>query len=205
VEANALYDLLEQEILPLFYNRDSNGVPRGWVQKMKNAIRLNTPQFNTARMLRDYSISGYFPSSDRYFAMTESNYSNTKAVAQWKKDVFERWYDIRIQSIDVSEETDIVVNETVDVKAVLDLAGLKPDDVSVELYLGSLNSDGEIVEGTPIPMEHTGETSDSGTVYKGSLVYRTSGLQGLSLRVLPKNQYMAHPHEMGLILWANNY
>ncbi|AFZ49218.1 alpha-glucan family phosphorylase [Dactylococcopsis salina] len=204
VEANALYDLLEQEILPLFYDRDANGVPRGWVQKMKNAIRLNIPQFNTARMLRDYSVYGYFPSSDRYFAMTENNYANTKAVAQWKKQVFERWYDIRIESIDVSEETDIVVNETIEVKAVLDLAGLKPDDVSVELYLGKLNSNGEIVNGTPIPMEHTGETTSAGVTYKGSLVYRASGLQGLSLRVLPKNQYMAHPHELGLILWADD-
>jgi starch phosphorylase len=205
VEANALYDLLEQEIMPLFYNRDANGVPRGWVKKMKNAIRLNTPQFNTARMLRDYSVYGYFPSSDRYFAMTENKYANAKAVAQWKKQLFERWYDIRIESIDVSEETDIVVNETVEVKAVLDLAGLKPDDVSVELYLGSLNSDGEIVKGTPIPMEYTGESSSSGAIYKGSLMYRSSGLQGLSLRVLPKNQYMAHPHELGLILWADEY
>lgn len=203
VEANALYDLLEQEILPLFYNRDNNGVPRGWVQKMKNAIRLNLPQFNTARMLRDYSMNGYFPTSDRYFAMTENNYANAKAVAQWKKEVFERWYDIRIDSIDVSESTDIAVNETVEVKAVLDLAGLKPHDVNVELYLGALNSNGEIVHGTPIPMEHTGETTNAGTVYKGSLVYRSSGLQGLSLRVLPKNQYMAHPHEIGLILWAD--
>jgi len=202
VEANALYDLLEQEIVPLFYNRDNNGVPRGWVQKMKNAIRLNTPEFNTARMLRDYSLRGYFPASDRFFAMTENNYANTKSVAKWKKEVFERWYDIRIQSIDASDERDLVVNETVDVKAVLDLAGLNPGDISVELYYGKMNSNGDIINGTAVAMEPTGEQSEKGTIYKGSLTYHTSGLQGLSLRVLPKNEYMAHPHEMGLILWS---
>ncbi len=202
VEANALYDLLEKEIIPLFYDRDTNGVPRGWVKKMKNAIRLNTPQFNTSRMLRDYSLLGYFPASDRFFAMTENNYANTKAVAKWKKELFERWYDIRIESVDVSDNSEMVVNDTVDVKAVLDLAGLKPDDVSVELYYGKMDSDGDIVNGTALAMEPTGEQSEKGTVYKGSLISHSSGLQGLSLRVLPKHEYMAHPHEMGLILWA---
>ena len=205
VEANALYDLLEQEIIPLFYNRDNNGVPRGWVQKMKNAIRLNTPEFNTSRMLRDYSLRGYFPASDRFFAMTENNYSNAKAVAEWKKYLFERWYDIRIENIEVSEETEIVINETVDVKAVLDLAGLKPDDVSVELYQGKMNSDGDLVNATAVPMEYTGDHSEAGAVYKGSLMFHSSGLQGLSLRVLPKNEYMAHPHEVSLILWADEH
>jgi starch phosphorylase len=75
----------------------------------------------------------------------------------------------------------------------------------VELYLGSLNSAGEIIKGTPIPMEYSGESSAAGTIFKGSLAYHSSGLQGLTLRVLPKNQYMAHPHELGLILWADDY
>ncbi|MBD1814029.1 alpha-glucan family phosphorylase, partial [Microcoleus sp. FACHB-DQ6] len=70
VEANALYDLMEKEVVPLFYNRDADGIPRGWTAKMKDSIRLNCPFFNTARMVKDYARRAYFPVSDRFFTMT---------------------------------------------------------------------------------------------------------------------------------------
>ncbi|MFM6308296.1 MAG: alpha-glucan family phosphorylase, partial [Dolichospermum sp.] len=67
IEANALYELLEKEVIPLFYDhRDGDGLPRLWVAKMKDAIRLNCPFFNTARMVGEYAVRAYFPASDRY-------------------------------------------------------------------------------------------------------------------------------------------
>lgn len=202
VEANTLYDILEQEIVPLFYNRDANGIPRGWVQKMKNTIRLNTPHFNTARMLRDYSLHGYFPASDRYFVMCENDYAKSKEIAHWKEKLRQRWYEIEIKSIDMADSTDIKVNDTVSVKAQLNLAGLQPEDVTVELYQGSIDTDGNIVNGVPVPMTYQGQGQDGNSIYTGDIVYRASGLQGLSLRVLPERDRQAHPYETALITWA---
>jgi len=133
VEANALYELFEEEVVPLFYNRDSEGIPRGWVAKMKDAIRFNTPVFNTARMLRDYAVHGYFPASDRNFAMTSDHYQPAKELASWKRRLFERWYEIKIEDVDIAASSELVVNQSVAVKTRINLAGLSADDVQVEL------------------------------------------------------------------------
>lgn len=202
VEANALYDLFEQEVVPLFYNRDSEGIPRGWVAKMKDAIRINTPVFNTARMLRDYAVHGYFPASDRYVVMTNDNYASAKDLAQWKRRLFERWYDIKIEDVDINATTDLMVNQSVAVKSRINLVGLTPDDVRVELYQGAVNTDGQIVNGIAVGMDYQGNDEHNRCIYTANVSYGSSGLQGLSLRVLPKHAHLANPHETSLILWA---
>lgn len=202
VEANALYDLLEQEVLSLFYDRDTDGIPKGWVAKMKEAIKLNTPYFNTARMLRDYATHGYFPTSDRYFAMTANNYTPAKELANWKRQLFEHWFDIKIEDIDVAAPTALMVNQSVAVKARINLAGLAPDNVQVQLYQGAVNADGQIVNGLSVPMEYQGTDEYGRSIYTADILYSSSGLQGLCLRVLPQHANLSSPYEPGLILWA---
>ncbi|MBE9127618.1 MULTISPECIES: alpha-glucan family phosphorylase [unclassified Coleofasciculus] len=202
VEANALYDLLEQEVVPLFYNRDHDGIPRGWVAKMKDAIKLNTPFFNTARMLRDYAMRGYFPASDRYSAMTRDNYKPAKELAQWKQGLFEQWYTIKIEDIDIAAPNELVVNQSVAVKTRLNLAGLTANDVQVELYQGEVNADGQIINGLPVVMDYQGTDEHNVSIYTADILYESSGLQGLSLRVLPKHDNLSSLYEPGLVLWA---
>jgi starch phosphorylase len=202
VEANAFYDLLEQEVVPLFYDRDTEGIPRGWVAKMKEAIKLNTPFFNTARMLRDYAVRGYFPASDRHFAMTSDAYTPAKELASWKRRLFERWYDIKIEDVDIAAPSELMVNQSVAVKTRINLAGLTPDDVQVELYQGAINADGQIVNGLSVPMDYQGSDENNRSIYTAEVIYGSSGLQGLSLRVLPKHDYLSSPFEPGLVLWA---
>ena len=202
VEANALYDLLEQEIVPLFYERDAEDIPRRWIAKMKDAIRLNCPTFNTARMVGDYALRGYFPTSDRYRTMTANHYAPAKDLAHWHTHLFEHWYDMKIENIDISEPADIQVNQTVAVKAQISLAALTPDDVQVELYQGPVNADGAIFNGRPVVMEYQGQDSQARSIYTANIAYSSSGLQGLSLRVLPKHVNLSSPYEPRLILWA---
>jgi starch phosphorylase len=202
VEANALYDLLEQEVVPLFYDRDAEGIPRRWIAKMKDAIRLNCPFFNTARMVREYAVRGYFPASDRYFAMTANDYKPAKDLAAWKSRVFQHWYDIKIESVDVSEAPQIQVNQVVSVKAQINLAGLNSEDLQVELYQGAVNADGEIVKGNSVVMQFQGLDQQNHSIYTADIIYTSSGLQGLSLRVLPKHENLSSPYELRLIRWA---
>lgn len=203
IEANALYELLEKEVVPLFYDhRDGDGLPRPWVAKMKDAIRLNCPFFNTARMVREYAQRAYFPASDRYHTLTVDNYAPAKELAAWKAKLGEHWFNIKIKDIDVSAASDIEVNQTVAVKAKVDLATLNPDDVQVELYQGSIDANGDIVNAIPVVMDYQGKDPDALSVYTANITYTTSGLQGLSLRVLPRNQYLSSPYEPRLIAWA---
>lgn len=202
IEANALYDLLEKEVVPLFYDRDADALPRRWVAKMKDAIRLNCPFFNTARMVGEYAQRAYFPASDRYYNLTANNYAPAKELADWKDKLRTSWFNIKIKDIDVSSETDILVNQNVNVTAKVDLAGLTKDDVQVELYQGAIDANGEIVNGVPVVMEYKGTGEHDLSTYTAEIVYNTSGLQGLSLRVLPKHEYLSSAYEPRLIVWA---
>ena len=203
IEANALYELLEKEVIPLFYDhRDGDGLPRPWVAKMKDAIRLNCPFFNTARMVREYAMRAYFPASDRYHTLTVDNYSPAKELAAWRAKLGEHWFNIKIKDVDVSAASDIEVNQTVAVKAKVDLATLKNDDVQVELYQGSIDANGDIVNAVPVIMDYQGQDAENSSLYTANITYTTSGLQGLSLRVLPRNQYLSSPYEPRLIAWA---
>jgi len=188
--------------VPLFYDRDADGVPKGWVAKMKAAIKLNTPYFNTARMLRDYAMRGYFPTSDRSMAMTSNNYQPAKNLASWKRQLFEHWYEIKIVNVDVAAPDSLIVNQLVAVKAQINLAGLTPNDVEVQLYQGAVNEKGEIVDAMTVTMEYQGIDQFQCSTYTANILYSSSGLQGLSLRVLPKHENLSSPYEPGLVLWA---
>jgi glycogen phosphorylase len=202
VEANALYDLLEKEVMPLFYDRDADALPRRWIAKMKDAIRLNCPFFNTTRMVREYAERAYFPASDRYHTLTADNFAPTKELAAWRIKLNENWYNIKIKDVDVSSSTDIKVNQTVNVTAKIDLATLSKDDVQVELYQGAIDANGEIVNGVPVVMDCQENDQHGLSVYTANIVYDASGLQGLSLRVLPKHKHLSSPYEPRLIVWA---
>jgi starch phosphorylase len=202
VEANALYELLEKEVVPLFYDRDEDALPRPWIAKMKDAIRLNCPFFNTARMVREYAEKAYFPASDRFHSLTVDNYAPAKELAAWKQNLGDRWYNIKIKDVDVSSDSDIQVNQTVAVKAAIDLASLSQDDVQVELYQGVIDANGDIVNGIPVVMAFQGLDNYGLSNYTANITYTISGLQGLSLRVLPKHKYLTNAYEPRLIAWA---
>jgi glycogen phosphorylase len=202
VEANDLYDLLEKEVVPLFYDRDADALPRRWIAKMKDAIRLNCPFFNTARMVGEYAQRAYFPASDRYHTLTAQNYAPAKELADWKTKLNESWYNIKIKDIDISSNTDVKVNQTITVKAKVDLDSLSQNDIQVELYRGAIDANGDIVNGEPVVMENQGTDSHNLNLYSAEVAYHTSGLQGLSLRILPKHPHLANSYEPRLIVWA---
>jgi len=202
VEANAFYDLLEQEIVPLFYDRDKEGLPHKWIAKMKDAIRLNCPTFNTARMVRDYANTGYFPASDRHRVVTSDEYQAGKDLAHWKEKMLKNWGNLKIHTVDVSAPEDINVNQSISVKSLITLGSLEPHDVQVELYKGAVDTNGKIINADTAVMTYQGQDSAGNSLYTSEIAYAASGLQGLSLRVLPHHANLSNPYELGLIEWA---
>jgi starch phosphorylase len=203
VEANALYDILEKEVVPLFYERDKEGIPRGWVAKMKDAIYLNTPMFNTARMVKDYAKRGYFHASDRARTLASDHFGPGGELAEWESRLQTHWYDMRFEEIAFSESAELRVNQTLQVNTRIDLGSLTPDDVQVELYRGIVEVDGEIHSGIATPMHYQGQDAHGKSLYSIVTQYASSGLQGLSLRILPKHKYLNSPYDPKLILWAD--
>jgi starch phosphorylase len=202
VESNALYDLLEKEIVPLYYTRGADGLPRQWISKMKSAMRSIGPQYNTNRMVREYTEKMYLPAIDHYTTLTADNFKRAKKFAVWKENLRRQWQTIKIGGVIVDDHMTLKVGESLTVRARIDLGQLTPEDVSVELYYGSLNARGEIENPKVALMKPSDKPK--GTVYEfiGVNKLETSGRLGHTVRILPRHEDLDNPYKLGLILWA---
>ena len=202
VEANATYNLLEKEIVPLFYDRGPDGIPRGWIAKMKSSLKAICPYFNTHRMVEEYITQMYIPSAERFNLLVADDLVRAKDLARWKTEVRKNWPEVKIVNVEADVPSVVTVGSLVEVRADVRLGNLRPEDVSVELYQGAVDSNLEIREGNPIPMIFLERNGDGTASFVGSIPCSVSGFRGYALRVLPKNEYLANPFEPGLITWA---
>jgi starch phosphorylase len=205
VESNAIYDLLEKEIVPLFYERGRDGLPRGWIARMKAAMRDHAGVFNTSRMVREYFQQCYWPSVGRSQRLLANDQERAKALARWKADFRQQWGQIQIESISAgqAEGQELKVGDQLQVEAQVHLGELKPTDVAVELYFGPLDAGGLITEGRTISMLIAQSKGNGNYVFAGAISCRTSGRHGYSLRIVPSHEDLGSPIEMGLILWGD--
>jgi starch phosphorylase len=201
VEANAIYNILENEIIPLFYDRGKDGLPREWIALMKSMMQEICPVFNTNRMVYEYNERFYQPSVKRNKLFTSDNFTIPRSLSAWKKRMDQHWKDIHFNSVETGKGTEQEVGDTFEIKASVSLGKLSPEDVSVEIYNGLLNADGEIISGESIPMTHAGSDGANSHTFSCVVPCSTSGRLGYSLRILPKNQHLNSPLEMCRIKW----
>jgi len=203
VESSAIYDLLEKEIVPLFYERGPDGLPRGWIALMKAAMRSICPVFNTNRMVHEYAERSYLPSAERYQRLAENGMARARALAEWKSQVRKHWPEIRVESVEADTPDELQVGDELQVRAWVHLGPLGPEDVAVELYQGLLDDKGQIPGGEVIAMNHVQSDGDGSHLFVGAIPCRASGLHGYALRILPRHEDLSNPYEPGLILWAD--
>ncbi len=205
IEAQALYNLLEKDIIPAFYTRARDGLPREWIRRIKTSMQKLAPVFNTYRMVREYAEEYYLPSHQRFVALTQPDLTRGRAFANWLARVRANWHTVRVERVLV-EPQQLTVRDEISVRAFVDLGALEPEDVTVQLYYGSLDSRGEIVVGETMDMEHCCPENPpkSGNVHEfyATLRYTTTGQRGISVRVLPRHDDLADPIMTNLITWA---
>jgi starch phosphorylase len=202
IESNALYDLLEKEIIPLYYTRGADDLPRQWITKMKSAMRAIGPEFNTNRMVREYTERMYLPALDRSSELSADKYARSKQLAVWKSHVRQHWHEIKFGEVNVENHKTLKVGESVTVRAEIDLGHLKSDDVSVELFYGSLNANGEIEDPKVALMKPAGKAKGSVIEFAGIVKLALSGRMGHTVRVIPKHDDLDNPLKLGLVHWA---
>ncbi len=204
-EAHALYDLLEREVVPLFYERGVDGLPRRWIERMQASSEKLNSQYNTHRMVREYTERYYLPVSDRRARLLADDCKRARALAEWRQRVTAAWPHLRVVEVlaDGHNGT-LLVDEEVEVQARVHLGDLTPADVTVELYGGVVTADGDIADGVPIAME----LADTDPVGRGEWMFRTAaafqrtGQSGFTIRVLPSHPDLASPMVPGLVSWA---
>jgi starch phosphorylase len=203
VESQALYDLLEKEVVPLFYDRGGDGLPRSWLAKMKSAMAKLAPVYNTNRMVRQYAEMFYSPASKRWEELTGSEMAGARDLAAWKRRLREAFPSIRIESVSDSmgPSGSAAVGKDVTVEATVDLGGLAPEDITAELYYGRLDDDGQLSEGKALEMRQVGVDGRK-VRYQGAMPCSRSGMTGYTVRVLPRHGTLGDPRDMGLVRWA---
>jgi glycogen phosphorylase len=186
----------------LFYTRGTDGLPRGWIKMMKRSIGTACPVFNTSRMVQEYTEKCYAPSAERFGRLTAEHLRRAATLAQWRRTLARGWSQVRVEAVEATGSDPMHVGSALQVKARVNLGGLAPDDVQVQLFHGMIDNQGDIPEPATVAMSHNGKHEGSAWVFAGTIPCRSSGQHGYAVRVLPKNDDLANPFEPGLVCWG---
>jgi starch phosphorylase len=214
VESQAIYNILEGEVIPLFYTRSADNLPRAWIRKMKNSIRWIAPVFNTHRMLAEYTRNCYNPAAARWQYLTAEAMSRARALSMWKSNMKTAWPEFAIKDVQVQlhngqsteklnpNQYQLKLGSQLSIEALVKLGKTCPDDVSVEVYYGPVDSNGKITESSTVRMTQKKPADQNGEYwFFAHLPCKKVGRQGLAVRLLPNNPDLVNPYELGLILW----
>jgi starch phosphorylase len=202
VESRAIYDLLEQEIVPLFYTRSQDGLPRGWLRMMKRSVATLAPVFNTGRMVAEYMTTCYEPSARRFLRLTTDDLRRAASLAAWRRSLARGWPQVRVVGVEANAADPMHVGGELQVRARVQLGAIAPDDVEVQLFHGHVDSLGEIPRPQTVRMSPNGQHEGSTWVFTGAIPCRSSGQHGFAVRVLPRHGDLANPFEPGLVCWG---
>jgi len=202
VESSALYEILEQEIVPMFYNRSSDDLPREWIRRMKIAIKTICPVFNTYRMVQEYAEKAYIPLSVRRIAFRKDNRKSAYELSAWKQKIRSVWNNVRFVRVESETHGDVPVGTEIPIEADVYLDSLNEKDVIVEAYVGHLGMNGDIHEGHAVNMVFEKKLENNVYRFKGFIPCQETGLAGYSVRVFPYHIDLANKFEVGLITWA---
>jgi len=204
VESKALYYILEEDVIPTFYKRTKNGLPREWIRMMKETIRQVPPFFNTNRMVRDYFQKFYLSAAEQWKKFIDNDFKAAKDLALWKDKIYKNWKYIHVVKVESENNHQIKVGQNLNLLATIEINNkVTPDDIHVQVYYGRLNGQGIIETGDTRSMLYQEKLPDGKLLFKAEIPCVHTGHHGYSIRVLPNHPDLNNPHEMGLITWFN--
>jgi starch phosphorylase len=200
IECEVLFNLLEQEIIPLFYQRDKAGLPREWISMMKSSMRKIGAGFNTHRMVQEYAEKCYLPAHRAGTRLQENGFAGARALSAWRARVAGGWAGLSLCIEESRMEKEIPVGAAVGVSVRANLGSLSADDVSVEIFHGPLDATGEIGEGRVVRARHEGRDGN-GDIFRAEIPCTVTGRYGYTARVLPRHPDLVNPFTPLLLTW----
>ena len=201
IESETLYDLLEMEVAPMFYDRGRDGLPREWIAWMKAAIHNICPVFNTYRMVQEYADRCYIPCSIRRIELMDNNRKRALELAAWKEKIAAAWNRVSINTVESGNGEALQFGSNFSVSAEVALGELTSDDVTVEIYYGELDPQGQIPTGKTVEMTCAKKIQDSTYRFEGAIHCDRTGQLGYTIRIIPNHPDLAQKHETALITW----
>jgi starch phosphorylase len=198
-EANQIYDYLEEEISSLYFQRDDEDIPVGWVTMMKKSIFTIAQGFSIERMLRDYEKLCYEPSLKTAAAFAEGNRQALKEMVGKALDLRQHWPALQIQQVqtDIEKRRTLFAGDPIEMACRVFLDGIDPDDVQAQVRY-RVSKDSDIVV---IPLEPDDGSTDGVFTYSGKVHLRPSGLQELDVVLVPADKTIRKLYP-NLAIWA---
>ncbi|MCE1245417.1 MAG: alpha-glucan family phosphorylase [Firmicutes bacterium] len=201
VEALALYELLEREVVPAFYDRGVDGLPREWIKKMKSSIATLSPVFNTNRMVHEYHEKIYDPAQVQWEELTKNDMDMTRKMERWKRFILEHWDSVYISNVYSEVNDQLKVGTHLEVNATVNLGEIQPDDVAVALFHGTMDAKGDIYEGERVWMTAKEQKEHGQYLFTGDIPCGESGQHGYAVCIYPQTKKLSRRFEKALIKW----
>jgi starch phosphorylase len=208
-DSDELYDVLENDIIPMYYERNENNIPEKWIAKVKNSLQTVTPHYNTNRMIKQYVEMKYLPAYELGKNYLANDFQIARDVALWKDKIENHWSGVSIetsQNLDKKHASIVLkYGEAWKVEVSVKLGQLKPEHVKVQIYLlkgkKDLLSDKEF---EIFEMKVSEKIESNGYKYQAEIIPSDSGNYSYTIRIIPYHKDLVNPMELGIIEWFNN-
>ena len=200
-DSASIYDTLENKIIPIYYDKNRDGISEKWLQLMKNSIISTGGKYSTSRMVCDYTDKLYMPLVD----LNTKYYSDLSSVAsynEWKNKMQLNWDKIKIEQYNNLDNISIDAGNKIEVNCKITLPDIAVENISVEVYAGKITDNGTIENITIIPMELINRNDEAREyTYKSKLELTTGGNYGYTFRVMPKHEMLLDSQNLNLVKW----
>jgi starch phosphorylase len=217
LEAEMIFDTLQEEVVPLYYDRQAGGYSPGWVTRSKRAMSTVIPRFTMGRVAHDYSKGLYLPAVQQYRRLAAAGFAGAKQLADWKQRVRQAWPKVSLLLL-ADAEPDLPRGEPLRLKIAASLNGLQAADVRVEFVARRLLPEADLgwpplsSYGHKVPegiwraaFQPTGEVQpdgpDGAAVFALEALPQECGQFATEVRIYPWHELLSHPHELGLMKW----
>lgn len=205
-DAEDLYTLLENAVLPLYHELDGRDLPANWIAMSKRSLKSLTAMYSSNRMVRDYIRQAYVPSAARRERLRQNDWALLRDMAQWQKGLAARFGTVKLEEISLhgADGNTMACGEPVTISLHLHLGQMKPEEVLAQLVIGRTYANGnfrekpDVLRLEPRPNQ---DGSDAMT-YWATYVPRRNGSYSYGIRVVPIHKGLCSPLETGLVLWG---
>ena len=203
MDAELIYNTIEEEIVPKYYRRDEENIPNDWIESVKICVADIAANFTTNRMLTDYEERFYHKLYDRNQQMVAHDYTQAREIAAWKRRVSSRWdkvHVISVKRLDMGKEA-ILIGHSYDIEVIVDIDGLAPEDIGVEMILSDQIIDGNV---RVVAKRELNFVREEGTqaYYSIQSTPEATGSFDMAIRVFPKNAKLPHRMDFALVKWG---
>lgn len=203
VDAESLYCILENQVAPLFYARPDGKLPLAWIQLMRESMRTITPQFNTNRMVEEYTTRLYEPAAAAARKLADNSFAAARALRDWKDYMRRAWDGVHIEDarLETPDPSHVTVGQTVKIVARVRLGEISPSHVAVQACLGRGEGDA-VCTSCILNLKGESQPTEHGVyLFTGEALAQDSGEYAISLRVIPQHECLTQMHELRLIRW----